>query len=82
LLNNKLTYQPFDEKIVGKKSHRIVFGKHSGKASIERFFREKGIILNSFQLLMIMNQLRELAIQTKSAISAHHLLSVYHSLAT
>jgi homocitrate synthase NifV len=80
MLSNKLSYQPFDERIVGNKSHKIVFGKHSGKASIERFFMEKGIVLNSLQLMLIMNQLKDLALRTKSAVSDYHLFNVYHNI--
>ena len=82
LLKNKLTYQPFDERMIGKKNNRIVFGKHSGKASVENFLRDRGIILNSIQLMMMMQGIRNVALSTRSILSDHHVMNVYHSLFT
>ncbi|MFB6320575.1 hypothetical protein [Saccharicrinis sp. FJH54] len=80
LLKNKLTYQPFDERVLGNKNNRIVFGKHSGKASVEHFFRDRGIILNSIQLMMIMRGIRDLAVSTRTFLSDHHVMNVYNNL--
>ncbi|MFB6343678.1 hypothetical protein ACE1ET_18295 [Saccharicrinis sp. FJH62] len=82
ILKNKLTYQPFDESVVGKKQNRIVFGKHSGKASVESFFKDRGIILNSIQLMMIMRGIRDIAMSTRTILSDNHVMNVYHSLFT
>lgn len=80
LMKNKLAYQPFDEALIGKKSHRIVYGKHSGKASVERFFKEKGIVLNAIETMMMMTQIKNMAIKTKHVLSDHHLLNVYNNM--
>jgi len=42
VLRNKLSYQPYDESVVGVKSNKIVIGKHSGKAALTYFFNQKG----------------------------------------
>ncbi len=80
LIKNKMSYQPFDEAIIGKKNNRFVFGKHSGKASIEHFFKDKGINLSSIQLMMIMSHIKSMAHKTKSALSDGHLLQAYQQL--
>ena len=80
ILKNKLAYQPFDEARVGKKHSRIVFGKHSGRAGLEHFFRDKGIQLNALQLMLILNGVKELAIKTRTILSDDHIMQIYDKL--
>jgi len=37
LLKNKMTYQAFDESLVGHRSHRIIIGKHSGRHAFSNY---------------------------------------------
>ncbi len=76
MLKDKLAYQPFDEALVGH-SGRFVIGKHSGKASVDRFFKEKGISLNAVQLMRIMNHIKSRTRKTKVALDPGHLLEAY-----
>lgn len=80
MLKDKLAYQPFDEALVGSSGSRFVIGKHSGKASIDRFFKEKGIALNAVQLMRIMGHIRSRTRKTKVALDGGHLLEAYQKL--
>ena len=50
LLKNKMTYQAFDESLVGHRSHRIVIGKHSGRHAFVDYYAACGLTLKGDHL--------------------------------
>lgn len=59
ILQDKLSYQPFDEKLVGVESNKIVIGKHSGKAALTYFFNQKGVNPTCSQLKQLHEKIRD-----------------------
>ena len=50
VLKNKMSYQAFDERMVGHRSHSVVIGKHSGRQSIANYFESRGLALANAEL--------------------------------
>ncbi len=79
VLHNKLTYQAFDEHVVGRK-FGIVFGKHSGSAAIRSFFETQSIALENSMLQSIINTVKRKASETKKVLTGQDLLQIYAGL--
>lgn len=77
---NKMAYQAFDERLVGFKKQRFIFGKHSGRHAINDFFIERGINLNGIQSAGILLAVKEMAMSTKCPVSEGQLIDLYHQL--
>jgi len=59
VLENPLTYEPFDPEMVGR-SRRIVLGKHSGRRSVEYKLRELNLNARDVRrVLGIVKRVRE-----------------------
>lgn len=50
ILKNKMSYQAFDESLVGVNSNKILIGKHSGRHAYINYYKAKGMPLNSEQV--------------------------------
>ncbi len=80
LLRNKLSYQPFDEKLVGIKANRIVIGKHSGRHAIAHFYQTKGVQLNSEQLNEVYKRIQERVKAEAKQPDEETMLSIYRDM--
>jgi len=58
VLENPLTYEPYEPEMVGRK-RRIVLGKHSGRRSVEFKMRELNVSGNADRLLSLIKEMRE-----------------------
>lgn len=79
ILHNKLTYQAFDENVVGRKLG-IVFGKHSGSAALKAFFENKSIAIESGTLQHILAKVKQKASETKNSLTDNDLMQIYSGL--
>jgi homocitrate synthase NifV len=80
VLNNKNTYQPIDESVVGVPSNQIVIGKHSGKAALTYLFNNNGEYPSNKQLDILHGKIHEsIALQGKVP-SEKYILNLYTSL--
>ncbi|HBE18470.1 MAG TPA: homocitrate synthase [Cyanobacteria bacterium UBA11149] len=75
VLQNPLTYEPFDPKDVGWE-RRLVVGKHSGKHLINNFMAERGVTLNREQTESLLQAVRDRAVQSKHSITDEELLNL------
>ena len=74
ILKNKGTYQLFDERSVGISRDNIVFGKHSGTASINSFLASKGKDANNPDYIQAIRKLiTEYALKYKTVLTAKEL---------
>ena len=80
LSKNKLTYQPFDNTSIGNENYEICIGKHSGKASIKQFFKNKKIKISDEECNLILYQVKQLSCSTKGLVSAPQLIELYRKL--
>jgi len=67
LLHDELTYQPFRSEEIGRTTEMVI-GKHSGKAAIQNYFRNKKIALNDADTLIITEQVKRLSTTKKRAL--------------
>lgn len=75
VLQNPVTYEPFDPKDVGWE-RRFVVGKHSGKHLINNFMAEHGVTLNREQTESVLAAVRDRAVQSKHRITDEELLNL------
>ncbi len=73
LLRDELSYQPFRAEEIGKKPEMVI-GKHSGKAAIQNYFRNKKIELNDADTLILTEQVKRLSTTKKRALHDDELL--------
>ncbi len=80
LLKNPLSYQPFLPDQVGRGKHELVFGKHSGSASIQHFFLVRGISMTRDEANYLLVIVRSMASEKKRALQPDELESIYSTL--
>lgn len=79
LLKDPLNYQGVDPAAVGRE-HRLVLGKHSGTAAIQRCFADMGISLSREQASSMLPVIRRFAAEHKRPPSEVELEAFYASL--
>lgn len=80
LLNDKRSYQAFDESLVGVASNNIVIGKHSGKAALAHFFTSKGVNPTVQQLKVLQEKIAESISLRGKAPTESFIMSLYQNL--
>lgn len=80
LLKNKLSYQAFDESLVGHKSNRIVIGKHSGRHSYINYYASRGLNLHGEHLDQVYNTIKEIISRQGQSPDESQMLEVYYDI--
>lgn len=80
ILKNKLSYQPFDEEIIGVKSNRIVIGKHSGRAALAYILQQHGQNPTSEQLNVMYQKVHESIVNDGVKPTDSYIMSLFQSL--
>jgi homocitrate synthase NifV len=75
VMQNPVTYQPFDPAEVGWE-HRFVVGKHSGRHLVCSVLQEHGITLAPEELQSVLNAVRDRSMQVKRSLTTEELLSL------
>jgi homocitrate synthase NifV len=78
IINDRKTYQIIDAEMVGRKEDPFVFGKHSGKSSLQYFFEQNQIEISSHHCNALLTQVKEHSHNTKRSVSADELLGMYN----
>jgi homocitrate synthase NifV len=78
VLQNPVTYEPFDPKEVGWE-RRLIVGKHSGRHLVLSVLREHGVVLNDEEVQEVLAAVRRQAIQVKRYLTVAELLSLVPS---
>lgn len=75
ILQNPLTYEPFDPSEVGW-HHQVVVGKHSGRHAIESVLQEHGVGLNATEMRSLLEVVRQRSTEIKRNLTPEELLSL------
>ncbi|MBI4780942.1 MAG: homocitrate synthase [Oscillatoriophycideae cyanobacterium NC_groundwater_1537_Pr4_S-0.65um_50_18] len=75
ILQNPVTYEPFDPEEVGWE-RRFVVGKHSGRHLVFSVLQEQGIILNSEEIQLVLEAVRHQAVEVKRSLTVEELLNL------
>ncbi|WP_416669567.1 homocitrate synthase [Egbenema bharatensis] len=75
VLQNPVTYQPFDPAEVGWE-HQFVVGKHSGRHLVQAVLQQHGILLNAEEAQIVLQAVRDRAVQVKRSLTPDELLSL------
>lgn len=78
LLKNKMTYQAFDELLVGHRSHRIVIGKHSGRHAFADYYTAKGLMLEGEHLNHVYNGVKQWIHSVGRNPNESELIALFH----
>lgn len=79
VLQNPVTYEPFDPAEVGWE-RRFAIGKHSGRHLLSQLLSQHGIWLNPIETESLIEAVRERSIEGKRSLTIDELLSLVHSL--
>ena len=79
LLKHPLSYQPFLPDEIGRDKYELVIGKHSGSASIQHFFSEKGTIMTRDEANHLLALVRTTATEKKRALKPEELERIYNN---
>ncbi|MAD47681.1 MAG: homocitrate synthase [Oceanospirillaceae bacterium] len=79
LIKDQRNYQGLDPLQLGR-HHQLVLGKHSGSQGLIRAYQDIGIELLSWQVPLLLTQLRILVTRTKRAPLASELMDLYMAL--
>jgi len=80
LLKDPLSYQPFLPDQVGRGKHELVIGKHSGSASLQHYFSNKGITITRDEANHMLTMVRTRATEKKGALNSEELECIYSTL--
>ena len=80
LLKDPLSYQPFLPDQVGRGKHELIIGKHSGSASLQHYFSNRGIIITRDEANHLLTMVRNRATEKKGALNPEELESIYSTL--
>lgn len=79
LMKDQRNYQGLDPLEVGR-AHQLVLGKHSGSQGLIRAYQDLGLELQSWQVPLLLQQVRLLATRNKKAPSAAELTDLLLAL--
>jgi homocitrate synthase NifV len=77
VLQNPVTYEPFDPAEVGWE-RRLAIGKHSGRHLISQLLRSHGVQLDPAETQSVLEAVREHSIAAKRSLTVDELLSLAH----
>ncbi len=78
LLKHPLSYQPFLPDEIGRDKYEMIIGKHSGRASIQHFFSERGIVMPRDEANHLLALVRTTATEKKRALKPEELVGIYN----
>lgn len=78
-MKDQRNYQGLDPLEVGR-AHQLVLGKHSGSQGLIRAYQDMGLELQSWQVPLLLQQVRLLATRNKKAPSAAELTDLLLAL--
>lgn len=76
LLKDRATYEALNPGYLGRE-HKLVLGKHSGLAAVERALADEGLVVDEARGRAILARVRELAVRTKQCVSPEALRRLY-----
>lgn len=76
LLKDRLTYEALNPEYLGR-AHKVVLGKHSGLAAIDKALSDLGLTVDDARKRAILARVREFATRTKSCVSPEVLRRFY-----
>ena len=79
LLKHPLSYQPFLPDQIGRDKYELIIGKHSGSASIQHFFSERGIKITREDANHLLALVRITATEKKRALKPEELVRIYNN---
>jgi homocitrate synthase NifV len=79
LLKHPLSYQPFLPDQVGRDKYELVIGKHSGSASLQHYFSDKGIFMTRGEANHLLALVRTTATEKKRALKPEELETIYNN---
>ena len=71
---DKNSYQLFDAKEIGSKDRGIIYGKHSGKASVKNLLNAKGVVCTDTEIERVLSQIKIAASKNRSDVSQDMIL--------
>ncbi len=80
LLVDRSTYEPFPAAEIGRTVPELVFGKHSGTSSLQYLLAKLRLPADASQIKILLEQLRQLAIQQKRACSVDEVRNLYDGI--
>lgn len=78
VMQNPVTYQPFDPAEVGW-HHRFAVGKHSGRHLLQKVLQQHGVVLDSDETQTVLQAVRDRSMQVKRSLTLDELLSLVPS---
>lgn len=75
IIQNPLTYEPFDPKEVGSE-HSLVIGKHSGRHGVSQILQQYGIQLNLLDIKQVLISVHKLSLQVKRNLTPEELINL------
>jgi homocitrate synthase NifV len=79
ILKNPMTYEAFSPEEVGLQ-RQILIGKHSGTAAIKNKFAEYGIALSDDVTALVLERVRQWAIERKRTLFDKELMQIYEQV--
>ena len=76
MIKSPLTYEPFRPLVIGQRS-RLIIGKHSGRAGIRHFFKEKGMMVSDDVANKILKETKYKSTILKRCLLDGELFSLY-----
>lgn len=67
VMNNPLSYEPFKPEEVGNRRH-IIFGKHSGKNTVQRILENEGVVPDERIVELVLNEIKNHNALTESQV--------------
>lgn len=64
MLNNPMTYELVDPKVLGLLGKKYILGKHTGKAAVKHFLQKKGCMLPENQIDRLTEMVKERSLET------------------
>jgi len=76
LMNDRNSYQLIAARQIGLKEQGFVFGKHSGRAGLRDLLKKQAIILEEYELTLLLEKIKQKAAIEKKELSANEVLSL------
>ena len=79
-INDPVSFQAFDGKLVGRESSVNVYGKHTGKASLKNFLQERNLKISDLQLNKLLNKIKGIAQENKRCVVPVEIIEAYQCI--
>lgn len=77
ILKNKMSYQLFDESLVGHRPYKLVVGKHSGRHAFVDYYAARGLELKGAHLDKVYDEARQLIYTHGQNLNEPQMLELY-----